>query len=156
MSVTIAWPGKTTPSYLEAGVNEYVKRISKFDKIEVIEFKDSKGIQIPNLQIQHEEKILDKLLIKNTSKIILLDERGSSYSSQEFADWLYNKRNLQSVKILFVIGGAYGFSDTMRNKADEMISMSKLTVSHKLIRLLFLEQLYRAYTIINKLPYHHE
>lgn len=156
MSISIWWTGKTNPSFLKSGVDEYIKRIRNFDKLEIKEFKEKKGIQLPYLQIAAEEKDISNQLLRNTDRIILLDERGSIYNSLEFANWIDTKRNILGNKLCFIIGGAYGFSDEMRKMSDELLSLSKMTVSHQLIRLLFLEQLYRAYTINNKLPYHHE
>ena len=106
--------------------------------------------------IINEEKILIQQLSKAKYYVVLLDEKGSEYNSLEFSKWLDHKLNLSNQNLCFVIGGAYGFSKEFKSQANELISFSKMTMSHQLIRLIFLEQLYRAFTIINHLPYHHE
>lgn len=156
MAISIWWTGKTVPDYLKKGIDEYLKRISHFEKIECREFKEFKGIQNKQLIIESEEKAFKIQLSKSKSQIILLDERGSSFNSVEFAKWLDHKFQITNHNLCFIIGGAYGFSEEFKESADELISFSKMTMSHQLIRLVFLEQLYRAFTIMNHLPYHHD
>lgn len=156
MSVSIYWTGKTTPEYLRAGVIEYMKRIKRFDKLEIKEFKETKGLLSAQQTIILEEKELNNHLLKTSNHVILLDEKGTTYSSKEFAKWLENKINLSNNKLCFIIGGAYGFSDEFKNNSKGLLSVSKMTMSHQLVRLVFMEQLYRAYTILNNLPYHNE
>jgi 23S rRNA (pseudouridine1915-N3)-methyltransferase len=85
----------------------------------------------------------------------LLDEGGKEFSSTEFASWIEHKQNISTKRLLFIVGGPYGFAQKVYDAAHEKLSLSKMTFSHQMIRLLFIEQLYRAYTIINHLPYHH-
>ena len=88
--------------------------------------------------------------------VVLLDERGKEFRSVEFADWIEKKMHTVNKRLVFIIGGPYGFASKVYEATHEKISLSKMTFSHQMIRLLFVEQLYRAYTIINTLPYHHE
>jgi 23S rRNA (pseudouridine1915-N3)-methyltransferase len=156
MAISIWWTGKTVPDYLKSGIDEYLKRISHFEKIDFKEFRESKGIHNKQLIIESEEKALKIQLSKTKYNIILLDERGTAFTSVEFAKWLDHKLHVTNQNLCFIIGGAYGFSDEFKNSANELISFSKMTMSHQLIRLVFTEQLYRAFTIINHLPYHHD
>ncbi len=156
MAISIWWTGKTNPEYLKSGIDDYLKRILHFDKLELKEFKELKGMQNAQQIIINEEKILIQQLSKAKYYVVLLDEKGSEYNSLEFSKWLDHKLNLSNQNLCFVIGGAYGFSKEFKSQANELISFSKMTMSHQLIRLIFLEQLYRAFTIINHLPYHHE
>ncbi|MBR2437437.1 MAG: 23S rRNA (pseudouridine(1915)-N(3))-methyltransferase RlmH, partial [Bacteroidales bacterium] len=94
--------------------------------------------------------------IRNTDDVILLDERGSTYSSLEWASHLQKKMNYEGKDIVFVIGGAYGFSKRVYERANGKISLSRMTFSHQIVRVIFLEQLYRAFTIMKGEPYHHE
>jgi len=156
MAIHVWWTGKTNPDYLRTGIEDYIGRIRHFSKLEIKEFKDQKGIKNSIQIIANEENELSIQLAKQKCYTVLLDERGKTYNSIEFSKWLDHKINVANVRICFIIGGAYGFSNEFKNKADELISFSKMTMSHQLIRLVFMEQLYRAFTIHNKLPYHHE
>ncbi len=100
------------------------------------------------------EAILKSLT--DTDEVILLDERGKTFSSIEFAGFLENKMSFSAKRLVFVVGGAYGFSESVYHRANAKISLSKMTFSHQIIRLIFMEQLYRAMTIIKGEPYHHE
>lgn len=157
MNITLCWTGKTQPDYLKKGIDLYVKRIQHFTNLEIRECKETKGIEEPSKIIMREEKEFRTLLYKiKPSATILLDERGKTFNSLSFAKWLEKKQLSVSSSICFIIGGAYGFSDLFKNESDELISLSQLTYSHQMARLIFVEQLYRAYCIINNLPYHHE
>jgi 23S rRNA (pseudouridine1915-N3)-methyltransferase len=156
MSIAIWWTGKTNSDYLKTGIEDYLNRIRHFDKLDLKEFKETKGLQNIQQIIYQEEKEIRNQLSKSKYYTVLLDEKGKNYSSMEFANWLDQKRNINNQKLCFIIGGAYGFSNELKHDTDELISFSKMTFSHQLIRLVFLEQLYRAFTIINHLPYHHE
>ncbi len=155
MEIKLIVIGKTAESYLKEGISEYKKRISrfvKFDIIELPEVKANKNLSIEMLK-QKEEKLLAKYL--NCNKVFLLDENGKQYDSEGFAKRISTLLD-QGVKcVAFVVGGPYGFSESLK-KTYEKISLSKMTFSHQLVRLVFVEQLYRAFTIINSLPYHHK
>ena len=156
MSISIWWTGKTNSEYLRTGIEDYANRLSHFGKMELKEFRDIKGLKDPLQIITAEEKELTFQLSKSKFYIVLLDEKGDMYNSRGFSKWLDHKLNSTNLKLCFIIGGPYGFSREFKEQANEHISFSKMTVSHQLIRLIFLEQLYRAFTIINHLPYHHE
>lgn len=155
MKLEIWWIGKTFQDFTHKGNLEYIKRIQKFTDIEILEIADIKGQSNPkSIKNLEAEKILSKL--KSDVFLILLDEKGKQFSSVEFADFIQQKDNQAIKKIIFLIGGAYGFDDKIYERANAQLSLSKMTYSHQLIRLIFMEQLYRAYTIIHGFPYHNE
>lgn len=148
--------GKTTEKHFNTGINDYTNRISHYlpFEIKVIpDIKNTKSLTESQQKQAEGESILKQLQPSDT--VVLLDEHGSEFRSIEFAKWLENKRNTAR-RLVFIIGGPYGFSDEMYRRANEKISMSKMTFSHQMIRLIFTEQLYRACTIIKGEPYHHE
>lgn len=125
--------------------------MTDFQTVIIPDVKNLTGSQL----LQREAKlVLEKL--KPEDHLILLDERGKSFSSVEFARMIEDKQMQGIKKIVFLIGGAYGFDQSLYDRANGMLSLSRMTFSHQLIRLIFLEQLYRAHTIIKGLPYHHE
>ena len=155
MKITLLLTGKTKEAYLQEGLDEYIKRLKYYVPLQVVVIPDIKagkaGVeQVKKLEGEH---ILQK--IKNQDYVILMDERGQHFSSEAFAKHL-TKLEGRTGSVVFVIGGAYGFSDAVYKKANEMISLSKMTFSHQMIRLIFSEQLYRAYTILRGEPYHHK
>ncbi len=155
MKIEIWWIGKTFQDFTQKGCVEFIKRIQKFNSIEIIEIPEIKNQQqTANLKKMEAEKILDKL--KPTDFLILLDEKGKQLTSVEFASFIQQKENNSIKKIIFLIGGAFGFDDKIYERANDKISLSKMTFSHQLIRLIFLEQLYRAFTIQHNFPYHNE
>ena len=155
MKIEIWWIGKTFQDFTKKGYDEFLKRIQKFTSVEIVEIADIKGQTNPkSIKNLEAEKILSKL--KSDDFLILLDEKGKQFSSVEFADFIQQKDNQAIKKIIFLIGGAYGFDDKIYERANAQLSLSKMTYSHQLIRLIFMEQLYRAYTIINNFPYHNE
>lgn len=149
--------GKTDFDFVEQGVNEYVKRLKKYISLEIIVLADVKMGSKVNPDVL-KEKEADLLLakIKDSDNVVLLDEKGKQFSSVGFAGWINEQLNYSSSNLVFVIGGAYGFSDRVYQRAKSKISLSSLTFSHQLVRLLFAEQLYRAFTIIRGESYHHE
>lgn len=156
MKITLIQTGKTHFKFIEEGFNEYVKRLKHYCKFEI------KLLEIPSrLKNSVPDKIKNieaELILKNISSndfIILLDEKGKEFSSIQFAKFL-EKQSLHQASLTFVIGGAYGFSDEIYKRANDKISLSAMTFSHQIIRLIFAEQLYRAFTIIKSEPYHHE
>lgn len=157
MLINLILVGKTNDSYLIFGIKKYVDRLKFYVNLKIIEIPEIKNSKNLNFTLQKEKEgklILQK--ITNGGYIILLDERGKEFSSEKFANWI-NKKQISSVKNLtFIIGGPYGFSDEIYKISNEKISLSQMTFSHQMIRLLFVEQLYRAYTIINNEPYHHK
>jgi 23S rRNA (pseudouridine1915-N3)-methyltransferase len=157
MKITLLVVGQTPKNYLVDGENLFIKRLEKYTKFEKIELPDLKNAKnLSNDQIKTEEgkRILQK--INKTDFVVLLDEKGKTYRSVEFADWLQNTFNQGPKQLVFVVGGPYGFSTDIYARANQKISLSKMTFSHQMIRLFFLEQLYRAFSILKNEPYHHE
>ena len=157
MNITFAVVGKTFDDYLKTGENIYLKRLKKYVKIEMIEVPQVKkpGGYKPSEQKKHEAKYLKKH-IQKSDYIILLDESGEQYKSEQFAKKLQTLMNLGTKNLLFIAGGPYGFDDEIINKANTKLSLSRMTFSHQMLRLIFLEQLYRAFTIIKGEPYHNK
>ncbi len=155
MKITLLVTGKTRERYLQDGIAEYLKRLGRYGGIEYRELPD---VRVKNLtEVQVCEKEAEGILrsLPSQDGIILLDEKGRDYSSQGLADWLEQKMNAGTRHLSFLVGGPYGFAPVIREQASEMISLSRLTFSHQMVRLIFLEQLYRAFTIIKGEPYHH-
>lgn len=156
MKVTLLVVGKTTDSHIDALIQEYQKRLTHYlpFALQVIpELKNTKALS-PEQQKQAEGDLILKAVTANTD-LILLDEHGKEFRSIEFADYL-QKRMSSGRDVVFVVGGPYGFADTVYQRANGKISLSKMTFSHQMVRLFFLEQIYRAMTILRGEPYHHE
>lgn len=148
--------GKTNDKNITKGIDDYVGRVKHympFD-IEVIpELKNTKSLTQSNQKEMEAEQILKRLQPSDT--VVLLDEQGKEYRSIEFARWI-EKLQQTARSLVFIIGGPYGFADSVYERSDAKLSLSKMTFSHQMIRLLFVEQIYRACTIIKGEPYHHE
>jgi len=147
--------GKTNFSFLHEGIELYKNRIDHYVNFEVIEIPDKKqGGNDPVIITKREgEAILSKIAANDF--LVILDEKGKELASVEFAKFLGIKMNQRAKRIIFAIGGAYGFSEAVYDRANASFSLSKLTFSHQLVRIIFLEQLYRAFTILKGEPYHH-
>lgn len=156
MKVTLLQVGKTDESYLETGVGEYKKRLKHYVKAEEITVKAPASVVKAGSEMQKAAEGREILKhVQASDRLILLDEKGKEYTSAEFAKFI-QKAGLGSVKnIVFVIGGPFGFSEEVYKRADELLSLSKMTFSHQMIRLFFWEQLYRANTILKGEKYHH-
>lgn len=149
--------GKTTDKRFEAIIQEYVERIRHYIPftIEVIpELKNTKGLSQDEQKKREGEQILKSL--QAGDYIVLLDEHGSERNSMDFASWMQKKMAAGPKRLVFIVGGPYGFSDAIHQKGNEEISLSRMTLSHQMIRMFFVEQIYRAMTILNGEPYHHE
>lgn len=149
--------GKTTDKRFEAIINEYVERICHYIPfaVEVIpELKNTKGLS-QNEQKQREGELILKSL-QAGDYVVLLDEHGSERSSMDFAAWMQKKMSAGPKRLVFIVGGPYGFSEEVHKRGNEEISLSRMTLSHQMVRMLFVEQIYRAMTILNCEPYHHE
>jgi 23S rRNA (pseudouridine1915-N3)-methyltransferase len=145
----------TNESWLKEEINRYIKRINHYQPFEYIEIKSPKaksGNKTNNLQTEG-LALLSK--IKKQDYLILLDEKGKQYTSSDFSHFMQTRFNAGHKKIIFAIGGAYGFSPELHGRANQLLSLSKMTFTHQMIRLVFVEQLYRAFTILNNEPYHH-
>ncbi|MBO7724638.1 MAG: 23S rRNA (pseudouridine(1915)-N(3))-methyltransferase RlmH [Paludibacteraceae bacterium] len=157
MKIELILVGKTSKSYFQDAIEEYVKRISRyisFDVKIIPDLKNSKNLS--EKQIKELEGVAVLKQIDSSDYVVLLDDKGKSFTSKEMAIWLEQKQAQSIKKMVFVIGGAYGFSADVYTRTNEKISLSKLTFSHQIVRPIFLEQLYRCFTIINGEPYHHE
>lgn len=155
MKVRLISIGKTNEAYLREGMEIYVSRLKHyvdFSMLELDEVKGSKKISMDDYRKKEAEKLLPLLTAERT---VLLDEKGKTFTSFAFAKHLNNKMIQGCRSIDFVIGGPFGFDGSVRKKADEMMSLSDLTFSHQMVRLFFVEQLYRAYSIIKGEKYHH-
>jgi 23S rRNA (pseudouridine1915-N3)-methyltransferase len=157
MKVVLAAIGKTDEKYLEQGIDKYSKRINKYLQFDIEIIPDIKNTKNMNAAVQKEkegELILKK--IQQGDYVILLDENGKTYSSVGFAEQLNSIYISGYKRLIFIIGGPYGFSNAVYNRCNSKISLSKMTFSHQLIRLIFVEQFYRAQTILKGEPYHHQ
>lgn len=156
MKTVLIVVGKTTDKHFIAAIDDYVGRIGHympFDVTVVSELKNTKSLSEEQQKDLEGEAILR--LLQSSDTVVLLDEHGRELRSVELAAWLQQKRNTVR-RLVFVIGGPYGFSRKVYARANEQLSLSKLTFSHQMIRLVFTEQIYRACTIIKGEPYHHE
>ena len=156
MKTVLIVVGKTTDKHIVACINDYVERIGHYMPftLNVIpELKNTKSLSEQQQKEREGELILGTLQAGDV--VVLLDEHGKELRSVDFARWLERKQ-LSARRLVFVIGGPYGFSPAVYQRADEQLSLSKMTFSHQMVRLVFTEQLYRACTIIRGEPYHHE
>ena len=157
MKITLLTVGKTDRDWVRQGLDIYVSRLKhyvSFAMTEIPELKNASSLSREQIKVREGELILKNF--KPADDVILLDERGREYSSLEFAKVLQDKISYIGKDIVFVIGGAYGFSDEVYRRADSRMSLSKMTFSHQMVRAIFAEQIYRAFTIIRGEPYHHE
>ena len=156
MKTILILVGKTTDKHFQAGISDYVERIGHympFDIVTIPELKNTKNLSEEQQKTMEGELILKQLQPSDT--LVLLDEHGKELRSIELAKWLEQKQQTAR-RLVFVIGGPYGFSEAVYSRANEKLSLSKLTFSHQMVRLVFTEQIYRACTIIKGDPYHHE
>lgn len=157
MKVTFVVIGRTVDSHFTALINDYIGRLKHYLPFEmqvIPELKDTKHLTVEQ-QKQKEGDLLLKFFQAGDT-IVLLDEGGKEMRSMDFAAWMQKKQINVGRRLIFVVGGPYGFSSAVYNAASEKISLSQMTFSHQMIRLIFVEQLYRAMTILNGEPYHHE
>ncbi len=157
MKITLLLIGKTSFDFVAEGISLYYKRIIRYIPFEIIEIPDAKCTSSTPVELVKEREY-DLLMkrIKPNDYVILLDEKGKMYSSIEWSRNIEDKLISGSKNIIFVVGGAGGFSKKMYERGNELLSLSKMTYSHQIIRLFFAEQLYRAFTIIKGEPYHNE
>ncbi len=155
MKIEIWWIGKTKPPYLETGISDYSKRIGHYINFSVLTIPDVKNpgkLDPAILKRKEAEIILSRL--NADSLLVLLDEQGKTFDSEGFAAYVQELMVRSVRQVIFLIGGAYGFDDSLYARANDKISLSKMTFSHQMVRLFFTEQLYRAFTIINHEKYH--
>ena len=157
MEISLIVIGKTNARYLQEGIDEYIKRLKHYIPYSITVLPDIKNTKkLPEEQQKEAEGKLMLDALKPGHCLVLLDERGKEFTSVAFADYLQRKMNAGLRRLVFVIGGPYGFSQSVYDRADEKISLSKMTFSHEMIRLFFTEQIYRAMTIQRGEPYHHQ
>lgn len=157
MKILLITVGKTTTKFLSEGIAEYCKRISRYLPFEIKCVSDAKNTRnLSEIQQKQKEGNLILASIAPQDYVVLLDEHGKEFTSREFAAYIERKMQTVSKQLVFVIGGPYGFSDEVFAQSNEKISLSKMTFSHEMVRMFFTEQLYRAMTIINNEPYHHD
>ena len=157
MKIKILAIGKTDDKNLLSLIQTYERRLTHYVKFELIVIPDIKNTK--NLSIKEQKEKEGELILKNTQPtdhLILLDEKGKDFDSIEFSQFLQKKMNSGIKNLVLVIGGPYGFSENIYQKAQSKISLSKMTFSHQMIRLFIVEQIYRAFTILKNEPYHHE
>lgn len=157
MKITLLTVGKTTFSFAAQGEELYQKRLhfyTQFRRVDIPQLKNAASLSREEIKVKEGELILKAL--KPDDDVILLDERGNEYNSIDWAASLERKMLSSGKDIVFVVGGAYGFSQAVYQRANSRLSLSKMTFSHQIVRFIFLEQLYRAFTIIKGEPYHHQ
>lgn len=156
MKTILILVGKTVNKHFIAGIEDYSERISHYMPFEIVtipELRNTKNLSEEQQKISEGDLILRQIQPSDT--VVLLDEHGKEFRSIEYARWLQQKQQTAR-RLVFVIGGPYGFSNAVYSRSNEKISLSKMTFSHQMVRLIFTEQLYRACTIIKGEPYHHE
>lgn len=156
MKATLILVGRTNNELFAHAIADYVERIEHYIPFKIVtipELKNTKKLSEAQQKIREGETILREIQTADT--VVLLDEHGKEFRSVDYAAWLQKKQNTAK-HLVFVIGGAYGFSEAVYSRANEKISLSKMTFSHQMVRLIFVEQLYRACSIIRGEPYHHE
>ena len=155
MKIEAWFIGKTSPSYLQIGLDDYAGRIKKYVPFETViipDIKDAGSYAARDRLLKEGEKILQKLFPQDY--LILLDEGGKEFSSVQFSQFIEKELNKSYKKLIFIVGGSFGFSPELLQRANLKISLSKMTFSHQMVRLFFLEQIYRGFTILNNEPYH--
>jgi 23S rRNA (pseudouridine1915-N3)-methyltransferase len=157
MKIILLQIGKTGDKFVRDGVEEYSGRIRKYSGFEIItlpDLKNTKNMPVAEQKLKEGEKI--SKMLSTEDYVILLDEKGKELSTIEFSELLKKILMLARKRVVFVVGGPYGFSSEVYNRSDLKLSLSRMTFSHQLVRLLFTEQLYRVFSVIKGDPYHHE
>lgn len=157
MQIKLLAVGKTDHKALKILIEDYVKRLSHYCRFEfeiLPDLKNTKNLDQNAQKIKEGELILSKINLSST--LTLLDEKGKSFTSVKFSQFIQKQLNTGMKELVFVIGGPYGFSEAVYQRANQKIALSEMTFSHQMIRLFFVEQLYRAFTILKSEPYHHE
>ncbi len=155
MKIEAWFIGKTSPAYLQIGLDDYAGRIKKYVPFETViipDIKDAGSYAARDRLLKEGEKVLQKLIPQDY--LILLDEGGKEFSSVQFSQFIEKELNKSYKKLIFLVGGSFGFSTELQQRANLKISLSKMTFSHQMVRLFFLEQIYRGFTILNNEPYH--
>lgn len=157
MKIVFLVIGKTSERWIEDGMNVFLKRLKHYQKTEFHALPDVKGGgKMTPEALKEAEAAVYKKFIESTDTVVLLDENGKEYHSRGFANQIQKWGNAGPKRLVFIVGGAFGFAPSMYERSNAQVSMSKMTTSHQLIRVIFLEQLYRAMTILRGEPYHND
>ena len=157
MKITLLAVGKTDARYFIEAINEYQKRLEHYIPFDIQVIPDLKNTK--SLTVDQQKEKEGDLILKSLQAgdyLVLLDDKGKEYTSMQFASYIEKKIHTVAKRLVFLIGGPYGFSQAVYEKANEKLTLSRMTFSHQMVRLIFVEQLYRAMTILNNEPYHHE
>lgn len=157
MKIVLLVIGKTDANYFVEAIKEYSDRLQHYIPFDLIVIPDLKNAK--NMTDQQQKEREGELILRNLQvgdQLVLLDEKGKEFTSVKFADYLARKMQTVPKRLVFVVGGPYGFSETVYKNAKESVTLSRMTFSHQMVRLIFVEQLYRAMTILRGEPYHHE
>lgn len=157
MKVTLLTVGKTNDLSFKNAISEYQKRLKFYISFDIEEIPSLKNTK--NLTEDNQKEKEGELILKNSQaedEVVLLDDKGSEFTSKQFASYIEKKSASGLKRLVFVVGGPYGFSQEVYQRANDKVSLSRMTFSHQMVRLVFTEQLYRAMTIIRGEPYHHE
>lgn len=152
MKIRVLWVGKSRDPWVKEAVDEYAGRIRRYCPLELIDIRDEKGAEAEEMRRRECER-LEKQIPPNAT-LVLLDERGGQMDSPSLASFIGKQRDAGVGEVVFAIGGAYGFSEEFRRRG-KLLSLSKMTFTHQMVRMFLLEQVYRAFTILNGEPYHH-
>lgn len=157
MEVSVISVGKISSEWINAGISMYESRISRYIKyspVIVPDLKNAKTLSKENIKEDEGKLILNEL--SQSDFVVILDEKGKEFNSREFAEWIQKQMNTGMKRLIFVIGGPYGFSNKVYERANSKIALSKFTFTHELAKLVLTEQIYRAFTILKNEPYHHD
>ena len=157
MKIVLVLVGKTNEKYLIEGISDYQKRLKHYTNFEIVEIPNIKNVKnFSEAELIKKEGEMILKYINTSDYLVLLDDKGNDVTSLKFAKKLQSWMRSGKKRLVFIVGGAYGFSDEVYNIGNEKLSLSKMTFSHQMVRLFFIEQTYRAYTILNNEPYHHK
>ena len=157
MKIVLLAIGKTNEQYLIEGISQYQKRLKHYIQFEMLEIPNiKKAKNFSNTELMKREGKLILKQLQSCDHLVLLDDKGKDFTSSKFAEKLQSWMLRGKKRLVFVIGGGYGFSEDVYARGNEKLSLSKMTFSHQMVRLFFVEQIYRGYTILNNQPYHHQ
>ena len=157
MKIILKTVGKTDQQWLSDGIRQYTERLSHFCQFEfqvIPDIRNTRSMEASGQKEREGEQILK--LLQPSDDVYLLDDKGLEMTSPQMAQWLEKRMSQSTKRLVFIIGGPYGFSPDVYNRVPGRLSLSRMTFSHQMVRLIFVEQLYRAFAILNNLPYHHE
>ena len=157
MNIKLLVVGKTDEGSLQSLIDTYAKRLNHYIKFELEilpDIKNTKSLSVEQQKLKEGKMLLEKM--SPSDYLVLLDENGKQFSSEAFSEFIQKRLNSGMKQLIFVVGGPYGFSEEVYARAQSKLSLSKMTFSHQMVRLFFVEQLYRAFTILKNEPYHHK